>query len=98
MSKSAGNFMTLRECILKFGADASRLALADAGDTLDDANFDETVANAAILKLFVLEEWIKKHVPKEIDFSNHDKSKYDTWDHIIDNELTRITNVVTQAY
>ena len=31
------------------------IALADAGDTLDDANFDETVANAAILKLYILE-------------------------------------------
>ncbi len=76
MSKSTGNFMTLRECILKFGADASRLALADAGDTLDDANFDETVANAAILKLFVLEEWIKKHVPKEIELQKEYYSKY----------------------
>jgi len=32
--------------------------LADAGDGLDDANFDTDVANAAILKLFVLEKWI----------------------------------------
>jgi len=47
--------MTLRDCINKFGVEASRIALADAGDTLDDANFDETVANAAILKLFILE-------------------------------------------
>jgi leucyl-tRNA synthetase len=65
MSKSTGNFMTLRECINKFGSDSMRIALGDAGDTLDDANFDETVANAAILKLFVLEEWIKKYMPTE---------------------------------
>lgn len=55
MSKSTGNFMTLRQCINKFGVEATRIAMADAGDTLDDANFDETVANAAILKLFILE-------------------------------------------
>jgi len=41
MSKSTGNFMTLNQCLKKFGTDASRIALADAGDTLDDANFDE---------------------------------------------------------
>jgi len=58
MSKSTGNFMTLRECISQYGIDASRLALGDSGDTMDDANFDSTVANAAIMKLFVLEEWI----------------------------------------
>jgi leucyl-tRNA synthetase len=40
MSKSKGNFMTVRECIDKYGVDATRVALADAGDTLDDANFD----------------------------------------------------------
>jgi leucyl-tRNA synthetase len=34
MSKSTGNFLTLRECIEKFGTDATRLALADGGDTL----------------------------------------------------------------
>jgi leucyl-tRNA synthetase len=40
MSKSKGNFMTVRDCIDKYGVDATRVALADAGDTLDDANFD----------------------------------------------------------
>jgi len=54
--------MTLKECINRFGSDASRLALADAGDSLDDANFDEKVANAAIMKLFVLEGWIKTNL------------------------------------
>jgi leucyl-tRNA synthetase len=48
MSKSVGNFMTVRDCIDKYGVDATRIALADAGDTLDDANFDELVANSAI--------------------------------------------------
>ena len=45
MSKSTGNFMTLGQCLNDFGADASRIALADAGDTLDDANFEKAVAN-----------------------------------------------------
>ena len=58
MSKSTGNFMTINQCIQKFGSDATRIALADSGDTLDDANFEEPVANAAIMKLFVLEQWI----------------------------------------
>ncbi|AMD21140.1 HEL141Cp [Eremothecium sinecaudum] len=57
MSKSTGNFMTLKQIVEKFGADASRIALADAGDTVEDANFDEANANAAILRLFNLKEW-----------------------------------------
>ena len=57
MSKSTGNSLTLREAVEKFGADATRLALADAGDGIEDANFDEKTANANILRLFTLIDW-----------------------------------------
>ena len=60
MSKSTGNFMTLEQLVKKFGADASRIALADAGDTVEDANLDESNANAAILRLFNLKEWTEE--------------------------------------
>jgi leucyl-tRNA synthetase len=64
MSKSEGNFRTLRDCISMYGVDATRVALADAGDSLDDSNFDENVANSAILRLFVLEKWISDEIKK----------------------------------
>jgi len=57
MSKSTGNFMTLRQAIDKWGADATRLALADAGDGIEDANFDHATANASILRLHTLIGW-----------------------------------------
>lgn len=57
MSKSTGNSLTLKEGVFKFGADATRIALADAGDGIEDANFDEKNANAAILRLHTLIEW-----------------------------------------
>lgn len=58
MSKSTGNSLTLREAIEKFGADATRLSLADAGDGLEDANFEEKTANANILRVFgVVRGW-----------------------------------------
>lgn len=41
----AGNFKTLKQAIEEYSADAMRIALADAGDTMDDANFDEKVLN-----------------------------------------------------
>lgn len=62
MSKSTGNFMTLSQIVSKFGADASRIALADAGDTFEDANFDESNANAAILRMYILKEWMEETV------------------------------------
>lgn len=57
MSKSTGNSLTLRQAIDKFGADATRLTLADAGDGIEDANFEEKTANAAILRVHTLIEW-----------------------------------------
>jgi len=51
MSKSTGNFKTLEQACEEYGADAVRVALADAGDGLDDANFEESTANAAVLRL-----------------------------------------------
>jgi leucyl-tRNA synthetase len=57
MSKSTGNSLTLREGVKKFGADAMRLSLADAGDGVEDANFDEKTANANILRLHTLMTW-----------------------------------------
>jgi leucyl-tRNA synthetase len=57
MSKSTGNFLTIKGAVDKFGADATRIALAEAGDGMSDANFEESVANANILKLFELRKW-----------------------------------------
>lgn len=58
MSKSKGNFLMMQECIEEYSSDATRFALADAGDGLEDANFDRSVANQAVSYLFVEEEWI----------------------------------------
>jgi leucyl-tRNA synthetase len=58
MSKSKGNFLMLLECVEEFSADATRFALADAGDSLEDSNFDRSVANQAITYLFIEVEWI----------------------------------------
>ena len=43
-----------------YGADATRVALADAGDSLDDANFVLPNADNAVLKLSNLFKWITK--------------------------------------
>lgn len=47
MSKSRGNFITLRQAIESYGASATRYALAFAGEGVDDANFDRDVAAKA---------------------------------------------------
>lgn len=39
-----------------------RLSLADAGDTMEDANFVEKMADAGILRLFTFLEWTKVRI------------------------------------
>ncbi|KAJ5777740.1 hypothetical protein N7520_000986 [Penicillium odoratum] len=65
MSKSTGNFLTLKDAVDKFGADATRIAFADAGDSIEDANFEEAVANSNILRLHTLKDWIEEVVKDE---------------------------------
>ncbi|CAF4653211.1 unnamed protein product, partial [Rotaria magnacalcarata] len=60
MSKATGNFLTLIEAIEKFSADGMRLTLADAGDSIEDANFEEEMAEAQLLSLYKCIEWVKE--------------------------------------
>lgn len=39
-----------------------RLALADAGDTVEDANFVEKMADAGLLRLYTFLEWVKEMI------------------------------------
>ena len=57
---TAGNFLTLQQGVQLFGADAMRIAFADAGDAIDDANFVSTTANSAILRLTKELAWIQE--------------------------------------
>mmetsp|Transcript_3412 Transcript_3412/g.5764 ORF Transcript_3412/g.5764 Transcript_3412/m.5764 type:complete len:884 (-) Transcript_3412:170-2821(-) len=102
MSKSTGNFLTIKDCIEQFGVDATRITLADAGDGLDDANFDTDVANATILKLFVFEKWIqdnlKSSIPEgKLDFQES-KSKLELWDKIFLNAINIAIDKTSQFY
>eukprot|EP00871_Galdieria_phlegrea_P000037 jgi/Galph1/1033/GphlegSOOS_G5884.1 len=60
MSKSTGNFLTLQEAIDKYSSDAVRFALADAGDGIEDANFQLKTADDAVLKLTTLLSFVKE--------------------------------------
>lgn len=66
MSKSEGNFLTLYEAIGKFSADGTRLCLADAGDSIEDANFVESAADAGILRLYTFIEWVKEMISSKL--------------------------------
>ena len=56
MSKSRGNFYTIRQLIDRYGADATRLTLCNSGEGLDDPNWEASFADTAGRKL---ERWLR---------------------------------------
>ncbi|KAJ1908902.1 cytosolic leucyl tRNA synthetase [Tieghemiomyces parasiticus] len=98
MSKSTGNFMTLEQAVAKYGADATRLALADAGDSIEDANFDETVANAAILRLFTLLEWMEDVLVTHPETLRSDGPPTSFHDRVFQQEMIQLVHQTRAAY
>ncbi|XP_053983912.1 leucine--tRNA ligase, cytoplasmic isoform X1 [Hylaeus volcanicus] len=85
MSKSEGNFLTLAEAVEKFSADGMRLCLADSGDSIEDANFVESMANAGILRLYNFIEWVKEVLALKSTFR---QGKPDTFnDKVFESEM-----------
>ncbi|KAJ3523955.1 hypothetical protein NMY22_g11212 [Coprinellus aureogranulatus] len=95
MSKSTGNSLTLREAIEKFGADATRLSLADAGDGLEDANFEEKTANANILRVHTLLEWCKEMVENQSKLRTGPRNFHDD---VFENEINDLINITKSHY
>jgi leucyl-tRNA synthetase len=96
MSKSTGNFMTLDDMVKKYGADASRIALADAGDGVADANFEEDVADNNVLRLFNLKEWCEEMVNDQSKLRTGEKNAF--LDRLFENEMNAIVHESRQHY
>ncbi|KAF3444183.1 hypothetical protein FNV43_RR13873 [Rhamnella rubrinervis] len=96
MSKSTGNFRTLRQAIEEFSADATRFSLADAGDGCDDANFVFDTANAAILRLTKEISWMEEVLEANLSLRSGPPSTYA--DKVFANELNIAVNMTEQHY
>lgn len=96
MSKSTGNFMTLDGMVKKYGADASRIAFADAGDGVADANFKEDVVDKNVLRRFTLREWCEEQVKDEANLRSGPKN--DFLDALFKNEINLLVHEARQHY
>ncbi|XP_019423387.1 PREDICTED: leucine--tRNA ligase, cytoplasmic-like isoform X2 [Lupinus angustifolius] len=96
MSKSTGNFRTLRQAIEEFSADATRFSLADAGDGVDDANFVFETANAAILRLTKEIAWYEEILAAETSMRTGPPSTYA--DRVFANEINIAVKTTEQNY
>ncbi|AYV81977.1 MAG: leucyl-tRNA synthetase [Homavirus sp.] len=101
MSKSTGNFLTLSDTIIKYGADPTRMSLAMSGSFSDDANFTDNNVNNIILKLTAEKEWCFSIIDS---FStNSTDSTYATnstnfWDIVFGVELDWTVEKTTKHY
>ena len=89
MSKSLGNFLTLKDACDEYGADATRLALADAGDELQKANFRRKTANDNILALTTLDNWISEQL-NAVGDAQLRTGEFTLVDKAIDNEINKL--------
>lgn len=76
MSKSAGNFVTLRESLGEHGATLTRLTLANAGEGLDDANFDREFARSMSRRV---EAWYEAVTRRPEGMRDGDQNAADRW-------------------
>ncbi|WFD32159.1 leucine--tRNA ligase [Malassezia sp. CBS 17886] len=98
MSKSTGNSLSLREAVDKFGADAARISLADAGDGIEDANFEEKTANANILRLHTLIDWCADMTQQVRDGRLRRGPRDAFWDRTFENEMNAAIATANDAY
>ncbi|WFD18644.1 leucine--tRNA ligase [Malassezia caprae] len=98
MSKSTGNSLSLRQAVDKFGADATRVSLADAGDGIEDANFEEKTANANILRIHTLIDWCADVVQQIRDGKLRTGALDSFWDKTLENEINVAMVATKDAY
>nr|CAG8557949.1 1069_t:CDS:2 [Entrophospora candida] len=79
-----------------YGADASRISLADAGDSVEDANFEEATANAAILRLFTLKEWCEEQIKNKDNLHTGPTDSFH--DRVFKNEINKLIQQNRNAY
>ncbi|KAJ4717550.1 leucine--tRNA ligase, cytoplasmic-like [Melia azedarach] len=96
MSKSTGNFRTLKQAIEEFSADATRYSLADAGDGVDDANFVFDTANTGILRLTKEIAWMEEVLAAKSSLRSGPPSTYA--DQVFENEINIAVKMTEQHY
>lgn len=95
MSKSKGNFLMMNETVEKYSADATRFACADAGDSLDDANFSRETADSAIVSLSNEETWIIETLSSN-ELRTGDEFNF--MDKVLINEVNRLITACGESF
>lgn len=93
MSKGQGNFITLKEAVDKYGADVTRFIACQAGDNIDDGNFNEKDVDPSVLSLYAeIQNW------KKYNMDEMRTGIYHFTDHIHLVKLKKILNKVMISF
>ena len=85
------------ELIQTNGADATRLGCADAGDLLEDANFEMQKADQGVLKITTLENYFQKIVQEFTNYRTEAKDDIIAYfDEVFENQLRQIHHLTYQ--
>lgn len=98
MAKSTGNFLTLSDAIQKYTADGMRMTLADAGDSVEDANFEEKVAEANLLTLYAFLDWCKEMVEIKSTLRDENSPKVSYADRVFESQINKVINETKVHY
>ena len=79
-----------------FLADGMRLALADSGDGIEDANYVVNVAEAGILRLYTFIEWVKEMLSPENNLRNDESFGFH--DKVFQNEMNKLMKATDENY
>jgi leucyl-tRNA synthetase len=99
MSKSEGNFKTLRQSIDEYGSDAVRFTLA-YNYSFDDGNFVENYAKSISTKFN--DDWIHSHFTNLLHQSVKDNNSKETestiWDKVFNEDIDNILYTIDDLY
>jgi leucyl-tRNA synthetase len=98
MSKSEGTFLLVNESVDRWGADAVRFAMADGGDTNEDANYEMATGDSAILRLTNEEEFIKSVVEGASDMRTGGADGYNFMDQVFEARINAAVHGAAKGY
>ena len=90
MSKSLGNFITIRDAIKKYSADVSRFTMLNGGEELDDPNWDNSFASTLIQRLPNLHDF-------SIENYNKGTNNYENPEELFESQINQIIKETTEA-
>ncbi len=80
MSKSKGNFKTLRDVVTAYGPDITRITILSTGEEMNDVDWDPDLAETMKNKLEQLYEFALKHYAKNHERAHsEEKKEIDKW-------------------